>query len=168
MANFGSLGIGSALNGSLNVGLDTANKFAEYQKARYLDSSDQINKLSANQADIWGNHNREMTNASMSPELANLLQTAPRTEVQQAQGLQGALVQGNAEQQAVNGAVIGNALNSSVYQQQPYAPTLSPQPMTVPTQQPMDVEAMRREYLTQMGLTGGNIQSSLGSVLNGY
>lgn len=155
MANFGSLGIGGALANALNTGLDLGNKFSDYQKNRYLESSDQINKLSSNQADIWGNHNREMMNASMSPEIANLLQTAPRTEVQAAQTLQGQLVQGNAEQAATNDAVIMNALNQGVYN--------TTVPTTIAT--PEQIGARFRE---QLQLNGGNPDLSLRGVINGY
>lgn len=155
MANFGSLGIGGALANALNTGLDLGNKFSDYQKNRYLESSDQINKLSSNQADIWGNHNREMMNASMSPEIANLLQTAPRTEVQAAQTLQGQLVQGNAEQAAINDAVIMNALNQGVYN--------TTVPTTIAT--PEQIGARFRE---QLQLNGGNPDLSLRGVINGY
>lgn len=153
MANFGSLGIGGALANALNTGLDFGNKFSDYQKNGYLEASDQINKLSSNQADIWGNHNREMMNASMSPEIANMLQTAPRTEVQAAQTLQGQLVQGNAEQAAVNDAVIQNALNQGVYTNQPAIAT------------PEQIGARFRE---QLQLNGGNPDLSLRGVINGY
>lgn len=153
MANFGSLGIGGALANALNTGLDFGNKFSDYQKNGYLEASDQINKLSSNQADIWGNHNREMMNASMSPEIANMLQTAPRTEVQAAQTLQGQFVQGNAEQAAVNDAVIQNALNQGVYTNQPAIAT------------PEQIGARFRE---QLQLNGGNPDLSLRGVINGY
>ena len=153
MANFGSLGIGGALANALNTGLDFGNKFSNYQKNRYLESSDQINTLSSNQADIWGNHNREMMNASMSPEIANMLQTAPRTEVQAAQTLQGQLVQGNAEQSAINDTVIQNALNSGVYTNQPSIAT---------------PEQIGARFLEQLQLNGGNPDSSLRGVINGY
>ena len=174
MANFGSLGIGGALANALNTGLDLGNKFSDYQKNRYLESSDQINKLSSNQADIWGNHNREMMNASMSPEIANMLQTAPRTEVQAAQTLQAQLVQGNAEQAAINNAVIQNALNQDVYN------TQSPQGLPqndyllgqtfqlndyTQTQTPEQIGARIRE---QLQLNGGNPYLSLRGVINGY
>ena len=155
MANFGSLGIGGALANALNTGLDLGNKFSDYQKNRYLESPDQINKLSSNQADIWGNHNREMMNASMSPEIANMLQTAPRTEVQAAQTLQGQLVQGNAEQAAINNAVIMNALNQGVYG------AVTPTPIATPEQ----IGARFRE---QLQLNGGNPDLSLRGVINGY
>ena len=153
MANFGSLGIGGALANALNTGLDFGNKFSNYQKNRYLESSDQINRLSSNQADIWGNHNREMMNASVSPEIANKLQTAPRTEVQAAQTLQGQLVQGNAEQSAINNAVIQNALNQGVYTNQPAIAT---------------PEQIGARFLEQLQLNGGNPDSSLRGVINGY
>lgn len=155
MANIGSLGIGGALANALNTGLELGNKFSDYQKNRYLEASDQINKLSSNQADIWGNHNREMMNASMSPEIANLLQTAPRTEVQAAQTLQGQLVQGNAEQAAINNAVIMNALNQGVYN------TTAPTTIATPEQ----IGARFRE---QLQLNGGNPDLSLRGVINGY
>ena len=94
-------------------------------------------------------------NASMSPEIANMLQTAPRTEVQAAQTLQGQLVQGNAEQQAINNAVIMNALNQGVYG------AVTPTPIATPEQ----IGARFRE---QLQLNGGNPDLSLRGVINGY
>ena len=173
MANLGSLGIGGALANALNTGLDLGNKFSDYQKNRYLESSDQINKLSSNQADIWGNHNREMMNASMSPEIANLFQTAPRTEVQAAQTLQGQLVQGNAEQNAVNDAVIQNELNNNVYggdtQSLPQDAYLLGQTHQLNDyQQPLTPEQMGARFREQLQLNGGNPETSLRGVINGY
>ncbi len=173
MANLGSLGIGGALANALNTGLDLGNKFSDYQKNRYLESSDQINKLSSNQADIWGNHNREMMNASMSPEIANLFQTAPRTEVQAAQTLQGQLVQGNAEQNAVNDAVIQNVLNNNVYgggtQTLPQDAYLLGQTQQLNDyQQPLTPEQMGARFREQLQLNGGNPETSLRGVINGY
>ena len=173
MANFGSLGIGGALANALNTGIDFGNKFSNYQQNRYLESSDQINKLSSNQADIWGNHNREMMNASMSPEIANMLQTAPRTEVQAAQTLQGQLVQGNAEQQAINNAVIMNALNNNVYgggtQSLPQDAYLLGQTHQLNDyQQPLTPEQMGARFREQLQLNGGNPDLSLRGVINGY
>lgn len=158
MANFGSLGIGGALNNALNTGLDTANKFAEYQQNRYLEASDQINKLSGNEANIWANHNETMRQAARSLELANLLQTAPRPEVQAAQAGQQYIADGNAQIDAVNGAALQSVLNQSVYGTNPMQPT--PQAFLTP-------EQIGQQFRDQLQLNGGNPQASLEGVING-
>ena len=157
MANIGSLGIGGALANALNVGLQTGEKFAQYEQNRYLESSAQVNKLSSNQADIQGNHNREMMNASMSPQIANLLQQAPRTEVQGAQLLQSHNVANNAVQGATNQAVIQGVLNTNPYMQSTQVPTTA------------SVDELRDQFLKQLQLNAGNPDISLRGVLNnGY
>ena len=155
MANFGSLGIGGALANALNTGLDVGNKFSDYQKNRYLESSDQINKLSANEASIFGNRADTIYNANTAAKLDAMMQQPTRNEVQASQSSQGQLVQGNAEQQAINNAVIMNALNQGVYG------ATTPTPIATPEQ----IGARFRE---QLQLNGGNPDLSLRGVINGY
>lgn len=155
MANFGSLGIGGALANALNTGLDFGNKFSDYQKSRYLEASDQINKLSANEASIFGNRADTIYNANTAAKLDAMMQQPARNEVQSSQSLQGQLVQGNAEQQAINDAVIMNALNQGVYG------ATTPTPIATPEQ----IGARFRE---QLQLNGGNPDLSLRGVINGY
>lgn len=155
MANFGSLGIGGALANALNTGLDLGNKFSDYQKNRYLESSDQINKLSANEASIFGNRADTIYNANTAAKLDATMQRPARNEVQASQSLQGQLVQGNAEQQAINNTVIMNALNQGVYG------ATTPTPIATPEQ----IGARFRE---QLQLNGGNPDLSLRGVINGY
>lgn len=155
MANFGSLGIGGALANALNTGLDFGNKFSDYQKSRYLEASDQINKLSANEASIFGNRADTIYNANTAAKLDAMMQQPARNEVQSSQSLQGRLVQGNAEQQAINDAVIMNALNQGVYG------ATTPTPIATPEQ----IGARFRE---QLQLNGGNPDLSLRGVINGY
>lgn len=155
MANFGSLGIGGALANALNTGLELGNKFSDYQKNRYLEASDQINKLSANEASIFGNRADTIYNANTAAKLDAMMQQPARNEVQAAQTLQGQLVQGNAEQAAINNAVIMNALNQGVYN--------TTVPTTIAT--PEQIGARFRE---QLQLNGGNPDLSLRGVINGY
>ena len=155
MANFGSLGIGGALANALNTGIDFGNKFSNYQQNRYLESSDQIKKLSANEASIFGNRADTIYNANTAAKLDAMMQRPARNEVQSSQSLQGQLVQGNAEQQAINNAVIMNALNQGVYG------AVTPTPIATPEQ----IGARFRE---QLQLNGGNPDLSLRGVINGY
>ena len=155
MANFGSLGIGGALANALNTGIDFGNKFSNYQQNRYLESSDQINKLSANEAAIFSNRADTIYNANTAAKLDAMMQQPARNEVQAAQSLQGQFVQGNAEQQAINNAVIMNALNQGVYG------SVTPTPIATPEQ----IGARFRE---QLQLNGGNPDLSLRGVINGY
>ena len=155
MANFGSLGIGGALANALNTGIDFGNKFSNYQQNRYLESSDQINKLSANEASIFGNRADTIYNANTAAKLDAMMQRPARNEVQASQSLQGQLVQGNAEQAAINNAVIMNALNQGVYG------AVTPTPIATPEQ----IGARFRE---QLQLNGGNPDLSLRGVINGY
>lgn len=155
MANFGSLGIGGALANALNTGLDFGNKFSDYQKNRYLEASDQINKLSANEASIFGNRADTIYNANTAANLDAMMQQPARNEVQASQSLQGQLVQGNAEQQAINNAVIQNALNQGVYG------SVQPTPIATP-------EQIGERFREQLQLNGGNPDLSLRGVINGY
>lgn len=155
MANFGSLGIGGALADALNTGLAVGNKFSDYQKNRYLESSDQLATLSANEATMYGNRASTIANANTVADLDYMMQQPARTEVQAAQTLQGQFVQGNAEQQAINNAVIMNALNQGVYG------AVTPTPIATPEQ----IGARFRE---QLQLNGGNPDVSLRGVINGY
>ena len=155
MANFGSLGIGGALANALNTGIDFGNKFSDYQKNRYLESSDQLAKLSGNEATMYGNRADTIANANTAANLDYMMQQPARTEVQAAQTLQGQLVQGNAEQQAINDAVIMNTLNQGVYG------AVTPTPIATPEQ----IGARFRE---QLQLNGGNPDLSLRGVINGY
>lgn len=155
MANIGSLGIGGALANALNVGLQTGEKFAKYEQNRYLESSDQINKLSANEASIFGNRADTIYNANTAAKLDAMMQQPARNEVQSSQSLQGQLVQGNAEQQAINDAVIMNVLNQGVYG------ATTPTPIATP-------EQMGARFREQLQLNGGNPGLSLRGVINGY
>ena len=155
MANFGSLGIGGALANALNTGIDFGNKFSNYQQNRYLESSDQINKLSATEASIFGNRADTIYNANTAAKLDAMMQRPARNEVQSSQSLQGQSVQGNAEQQAINNAVIMNALNQGVYG------AVTPTPIATP-------EQMGARFREQLQLNGGNPDLSLRGVLNGY
>ena len=173
MANLGSLGIGGALANALNTGLDLGNKFSEYQKARYLDASDQINKLSGNEASIFANRADTIYNANQAANLDRMMQQPARNEVQASQTLQGQLVQGNAEQNAVNDAVIQNVLNSNVYggvtQGLPQDAYLLGQTQQLNDyQQPLTPEQMGARFREQLQLNGGNPETSLRGVINGY
>ena len=173
MANFGSLGIGGALANALNTGLDFGNKFSDYQKNRYLESSDQLAKLSGNEATMYGNRADTIANANTAANLDYMMQQPARTEVQAAQTLQGQLVQGNAEQQAINNAVIMNALNNNVYgegtQSLPQDAYLLGQTHQLNDyQQPLTPEQMGARFREQLQLNGGNPDLSLRGVINGY
>ena len=173
MANLGSLGIGGALANALNTGLGLGNKFSEYQKARYLDASDQINKLSGNEASIFANRADTIYNANQAANLDRMMQQPARNEVQASQTLQGQLVQGNAEQNAVNDAVIQNVLNSNVYggvtQGLPQDAYLLGQTQQLNDyQQPLTPEQMGARFREQLQLNGGNPETSLRGVINGY
>ena len=174
MANFGSLGIGGALANALNTGIDFGNKFSNYQQNRYLESSDQINKLSANEASIFANRADTIYNANTAAKLDAMMQQPARNEVQASQSLQGQRVQGNAEQAAINNAVIQNALNQDVYNTQ--SPQGLPQNDYLLGQtfqlndytQPLTPEQMGARFREQLQLNGGNPDLSLRGVLNGY
>ena len=173
MANFGSLGIGGALANALNTGIDFGNKFSNYQQNRYLESSDQINKLSANEASIFANRADTIYNANQAAKLDRMMQQPARNEVQASQTLQGQLVQGNAEQNAVNDAVIQNVLNSNVYggvtQGLPQDAYLLGQTQQLNDyQQPLTPEQMGARFREQLQLNGGNPETSLRGVINGY
>ena len=173
MANFGSLGIGGALANALNTGIDFGNKFSNYQQNRYLESSDQINKLSANEASIFSNRADTIYNANTAAKLDAMMQQPARNEVQSSQSLQGQLVQGNAEQQAINNAVIMNALNNNVYgggtQSLPQDAYLLGQTHQLNDyQQPLTPEQMGARFREQLQLNGGNPDLSLRGVINGY
>lgn len=173
MANLGSLGIGGALANALNTGLDFGNKFSAYQKARYLDASDQINKLSGNEASIFANRADTIYNANQAANLDRMMQQPARNEVQASQTLQGQLVQGNAEQNAVNDAVIQNVLNNNVYgggtQSLPQDAYLLGQTHQLNDyQQPLTPEQMGARFREQLQLNGGNPETSLRGVINGY
>ena len=173
MANFGSLGIGGALANALNTGIDFGNKFSNYQQNRYLESSDQINKLSANEASIFSNRADTIYNANTAAKLDAMMQQPARNEVQSSQSLQGQLVQGNAEQQAINNAVIMNALNNNVYgggtQSLPQDAYLLGQTHQLNDyQQPLTPEQMGARFREQLQLNGGNPETSLRGVINGY
>lgn len=157
MANFGSLGIGNALNLSLNTGLDTGNKFAEYQQNRYLEPSAQLSKLSDNQADMWENHNRELRQAALSPELANKMQQAPLSEVQSAQLGQNANFLANQQLLATNQGTLAAALNASPYQD---VGTYGEVAQLTP-------EQAGQRLLELMRMNGGNPQQSLQGVISG-
>ena len=174
MANFGSLGIGGALANALNTGIDFGNKFSNYQQNRYLESSDQINKLSANEASIFSNRADTIYNANAAAKLDAMMQLPSRNEVQSSQSLQGQRVQGNAEQQAINNAVIQNALNQGVYNTQ--SPQGLPQNDYLLGQtfqlndytQPQTPEQIGARFREQLQLNGGNPDLSLRGVINGY
>ena len=174
MANFGSLGIGGALANALNTGIDFGNKFSNYQQNRYLESSDQINKLSANEASIFANRADTIYNANQAAKLDRMMQQPARNEVQASQSLQGQRVQGNAEQQATNKAVIMNALNQDVYNTQspqglPQNDYLLGQTFQLNDyQQPLTPEQMGARFREQLQLNGGNPDLSLRGVINGY
>lgn len=173
MANFGSLGIGGALANALNTGIDFGNKFSNYQKNRYLESSDQLAKLSGNEATMYGNRADTIANANTAANLDYIMQQPARTEVQAAQTLQGQLVQGNAEQNAVNDAVIQNVLNNNVYgggtQSLPQDAYLLGQTQQLNDyQQPLTPEQMGARFREQLQLNGGNPDLSLRGVINGY
>ena len=174
MANFGSLGIGGALANALNTGIDFGNKFSNYQQNRYLESSDQINKLSANEASIFANRADTIYNANQAAKLDAMMQQRARNEVQSSQSLQGQRVQGNAEQAAINNAVIQNALNQDVYNTQ--SPQGLPQNDYLLGQtfqlndytQPQTPEQIGARFREQLQLNGGNPDLSLRGVINGY
>lgn len=173
MANFGSLGIGGALANALNTGIDFGNKFSNYQKNRYLESSDQINKLSGTEASIFANRADTIYNANQAAKLDQMMQQPARNEVQASQTLQGQLVRGNAEQNAVNGAVIQNVLNSNVYggvtQGLPQDAYLLGQTHQLNDyQQPLTPEQMGARFREQLQLNSGNPETSLRGVINGY
>ena len=174
MANFGSLGIGGALADALNTGIDFGNKFSNYQKNRYLESSDQLAKLSGNEATMYGNRADTIANANTAANLDYIMQQRARNEVQSSQSSQGQRVQGNAEQAAINNAVIKNALNQGVYNTQ--SPQGLPQndyllgltQQLNDYQQPLTPEQMGARFREQLQLNGGNPDLSLRGVINGY
>ena len=173
MANLGSLGIGGALANALNTGIDFGNKFSNYQQNRYLESSDQINKLSANEASIFANRADTIYNANTAAKLDAMMQQPARNEVQSSQSLQGQRVQGNAEQQATNKAVIMNALNQGVYgggtqslSQDAYL--LGQARQLNDYQQPLTPEQIGARFREQLQLNGGNPETSLRGIINGY
>ena len=189
MANFGSLGIGGALANALNTGIDFGNKFSNYQQNRYLESSDQISKLAGNEASIFAKRADTIYNANQAARLDRMMQQPARNEVQASQTLQGQRVQGNAEQNAVNAAIIQNVRNSNVYggvtQGLPQIPqTDIPTYPVLGSPQLGDIlasasgmydqyktvspEQMGTRLLEQLRLNGGNPSTSLEGVLNGY
>ena len=103
-----------------------------------------------------------------------MMQKPARNEVQASQSLQGQLVQGNAQQQAVNNAVIQNTLNQGVYNTQ--SPQGLPQNDYLLGQtfqlndytQPQTPEQIGARFREQLQLNGGNPDISLRGVINGY
>lgn len=159
--NIGSLGLGAALQGGLNTGFDMASRLAEHEKARYLDSSDQINQYQKNLADIWGNHNRQLEQAAQSPELAQLMRENALGTVnsfEQATNQQQLAQQAPAIQQQVAQTTLGDIVRAD--------PTGGTQPFLPPMPQ-MTPEQMSAEYYRNLQMTNGNVEASLGGAI-GY